>query len=70
MEPEMSPAMNGTWGASRRRFSQGQVHSSGGEWGEKERRLTGVRISCDILARNSDLVLFANSAASLAAVLR
>lgn len=28
----------------------------------------GVRISCDILARNSDLLLLANSAASLAAV--
>jgi len=38
----------------------------------KERSPTyiGVRISCDILARNSDFVLLANSAASLAAVLR
>lgn len=30
----------------------------------------GVRISCDMLARNSDFVLLANSAASLAAVFR
>jgi hypothetical protein len=32
--------------------------------------LTGVRISWDMLARNSDFVLLANSAASLAAVFR
>lgn len=36
----------------------------------KKNNLLGVLISWDMLARNSDFVLFANSAASLAAVFR